>query len=83
MNSTSQTVAQPRTLASPKAQIAPRIAGVAFASVFTGLIWVGMISLAGSLWGRAFTPAALAGFGCAIAIFVAAVCGPLMLRDEF
>ncbi len=81
MNSASQTVAQPRTLASPKAQIASRIAGVAFASVFSGLIWVGMISLAGSLLGRAFTPLALASAGCAITMFVAAVCVPLMLRD--
>ncbi len=81
MNSVSQTVAQPRTLAASRAQIAPRIAGVAFAAVFTALIWVGMISLAGSFLGRAFTPAALAGVGCAIAMFIAAVCAPLMLRD--
>ncbi len=83
MNSVSQTVAQPRTLASPRAQIAPRIAGVAFASVFTALIWVGMIPLIGGLLGYAFAPLTLAGAGCAIAMFIAAVCAPLMLRDAF
>ncbi len=83
MNSVSQTVAQPRTLAAPRAQIAPRIAGVAFASVFTALIWVGIIALVGGLLGYAFTPVTLAGAGCAIAMFIAAVCTPLMLRDAF
>jgi hypothetical protein len=33
--------------------------------------------------GHAFTPVTLAGAGCAIAMFIAAVCTPLMLRDAF
>ncbi|HMN36708.1 MAG TPA: hypothetical protein PKD49_03225 [Hyphomicrobium sp.] len=83
MISARRTVAQPRALVVTRAQLAPKIAGVAFASIFTALVWVGMLTLIGGLFGVSFAPQALAIVGCSIATFLVAVCAPLMLRATF
>ncbi|MEZ5899965.1 MAG: hypothetical protein AB7S74_11675 [Hyphomicrobium sp.] len=74
MTSASRTIAQTESLA-------PKVAGVAFASLFTAVFWVAMISLTGMAFGISFDLESLALVGCAIAAFLSGVCSPLMLRD--
>jgi len=79
MTTASQTLLQRQTAA--RSALAPKIAGVVMASLFTSVFWVAVTALVGSAFSISFAPAALAMLGCAIAMFLAAVCAPIMLRS--
>lgn len=54
--------------------------GLAFAALVPALFWTGLIAAAGPLLGYAVPPAALMALGATIALFLTAVCAPIMLR---
>ncbi len=57
-----------------------KAAGLAFAAVVPALFWVGVIATAGPTLGYTFPPAALMALGATIALFLTAVCAPIILR---
>ncbi len=57
-----------------------KAAGLAFAAVLPALFWVGVIAAAGPMVGFTLPPAALVALGGTIALFLSAVCAPIILR---
>ena len=58
-----------------------KAAGLAFAAIVPALFWMGILAAAGPAFGYTIAPAALMALGTAIAVFLAAVCAPIMLRS--
>ena len=54
--------------------------GLAFVVIFSALFWMSALSLASFVFGFTISTMALTAFGTAIAMFLAAVCAPIMLR---
>lgn len=59
-----------------------KIAGVLLASVLPAAFWTAVLAEGGRLWGVSFNATALLTTGGSIAMFLAAVCAPIMLRIE-
>lgn len=57
-----------------------KAAGLAFAAILPAMFWTLLVAFAAPVLGYAVAPAALVALGCAIALFLAAVCAPIMLR---
>ncbi|MEQ1718553.1 MAG: hypothetical protein ABL907_21645 [Hyphomicrobium sp.] len=57
-----------------------KVAGVLFAAIVPALFWVTLIAITANAFALTIAPVALAVTGSAIALFLAAVCAPLMLR---
>lgn len=55
-----------------------KIAGLAVVSLLPALFWTAIIAQAGQLYGLSFSASSLTLTGSAIALFLAAVCAPLM-----
>lgn len=58
-----------------------RLIGLTLAMIVPALFWMAVIATAGKAMGVAFALSAVASVGGAIALFLGAVCAPLMLRD--
>lgn len=55
--------------------------GLAFVVIVSALFWMSFASLAGYVFGFAISTMALTAFGTAVALFLTAVCAPIMLRS--
>lgn len=58
-----------------------KAAGLAFAGLVPALFWTGIIAAAGLMFGYRVAPAVLVALGGAIALFLIAVCAPIILRN--
>ena len=56
-----------------------KLAGLAVATLVPAMFWVAVLAGTASLFGVTFAASALAMTGAAIALFLAAVCAPVML----
>lgn len=54
--------------------------GLAVVVVVSALFWMSVVSFAGYAFGFVVSTLALTAFGTAVAVFLAAVCAPIMLR---
>lgn len=60
--------------------LAVKAAGVAFVVIFSALFWMGVAAAAGYVMGYGVSAKALVALGSAVALFLTAVCAPVMLR---
>lgn len=57
-----------------------KAAGLALVAIVSALFWMGFIAAAGNALGYTVPVSALVAVGSAIALFLTAVCAPIMLR---
>lgn len=69
-----------RAIASRSDALALKTIGLAFVVIFSALFWMSFLSAASFVFGFSLSTMALTGFGGAVALFLAAVCAPIMLR---
>jgi hypothetical protein len=78
------TAASTVVLATPAAMAsyghAGKLAGIAVAALFPALFWTGLALGIGSLMGVTIAASTLIVSGSSIALFLGAVCAPIMLR---
>jgi hypothetical protein len=58
-----------------------KAAGLALVAIVSALFWMGFIAAAGHALGYAVPAGALVAVGGAIALFLSAVCAPIMLHS--
>jgi hypothetical protein len=59
-----------------------RIAGLAIASLAPAIFWMVVIEIVAYWLGRPLSPATITMVGATIALFLFAICAPLMLRAD-
>lgn len=58
-----------------------KAAGLAFAAILPAMFWTVLAAAVAPVLGYAVAPAGLVALGCTIALFLTAVCAPIMLRS--
>ncbi len=58
-----------------------KLVGVILVAILPALFWVAFTAAAAAIFGLSITPPALALLGGAISLFLASICGPIMLRN--
>jgi hypothetical protein len=66
--------------ASGRGSLAQRCIGLAAAAAFPALFWAGLAATTAPAIGFTVTTFAASAFGVAVALFLAAICAPIMLR---
>ena len=67
--------------ATDEANTVSRLAGLTIASMFPALFWASLLAAYVRVFDAPLTNASIAFVAIAIAMFLAAVCGPIMLRN--
>lgn len=81
MNGAPGIVAPGSTAAARTDGLAPKLAGITLTSITPALFWVAVASATSHALDIEVSASSLAALGAAISVFLASVCGPIMLRS--